>query len=65
MANKKLIDELLERNRAMPLKKMYLAVGKEPLPACPNCGEILIIGEHDHFCRACGQRLDVENWAIS
>ena len=58
------IEMLKERDTAKPLKKMYWAVGKEPLPACPTCGEMLIIVERDHFCRACGQRLDVENWAL-
>jgi len=58
------IEELKERDTAKPLKKMHWAVGYKPLPACPNCGELLILSERDHFCRNCGQRLDVETWAL-
>ena len=25
-------------------------------PACPGCGEA--VGEGDHFCRSCGEKLD-------
>ncbi len=58
------IETLKDRDTAKPLKKMMWAVGHKPLPACPNCGEVLILVKHDHFCRNCGQRLDVETWAL-
>lgn len=58
------IKMLKERDTAKPLKKMYWAVGREPLPACPTCGEVLVIVERDHFCRNCGQRLQTDTWAL-
>lgn len=58
------INMLKERDTAKPLKKMYWAVGREPLPACPTCGNVVILTTNDRFCRSCGQRLDVENWAL-
>ena len=58
------IEMLKERDTAKPLEKVMWAVGSDPLPACPTCGEMLIIVERDHFCRNCGQRLDIENWAF-
>lgn len=64
MADKKLIDELLERDKAKPLKKFRYAPGCDPLPACPNCGELLILVKSDKFCRACGQRLNTDDWNL-
>lgn len=60
----KYIEMLKERDKAKPLKKMYLATGRDPLPSCPSCGDALILIKSDKFCRKCGQRLDVENWAL-
>lgn len=64
MTDKKLIHELLERNKAKPLKKMYFAPGYDPLPSCPNCGDALILTSTDKFCRKCGQRLMTDAWEL-
>lgn len=58
------IEMLKERDKAKPLRKLYLAPGHEPLPCCPNCGDALIYTKLDSFCRKCGQRLDVDNWEL-
>lgn len=58
------IEMLKERDKAKPLKKLYLAPGRSPLPSCPNCGDVLILINSDKFCRKCGQRLDTANWAL-
>lgn len=60
----KYIEMLKERDKAKPLKKMLFAPGHDPLPACPNCGELLILIRSDKFCRACGQRLNTEDWNL-
>lgn len=64
MADKKLIEELIERDKAKPLRKMYLAPGRDPLPSCPNCGDLLICLSTDNFCRKCGQRLLTTEWEL-
>lgn len=58
------IEKLKERDKAKPLKKFHFAPGYDPIPACPSCGEVLILVKTDKFCRQCGQRLDVEDWAL-
>lgn len=58
------IEELKERDKAKPLKKLLWAVGKDPLPICPNCGEILVLVKRDNFCRTCGQRLMKDVWEL-
>ena len=58
------ITMLKERDKAKPLRKLYLAPGHEPLPSCPNCGDALILINSDKFCRKCGQRLDKDNWEL-
>lgn len=55
------INELIERDKAKPLKKLRWAVGAKPLPACPTCGEI-VYTERGSFCVMCGQRIDKQNW---
>lgn len=55
---------LKERDKAKPLRKMYLAPGCDPFPSCPNCGDLLISLSTDSFCRKCGQRLDKDNWEL-
>lgn len=58
------IEMLKERDRAKPLRKMYLAPGHEPIPSCPNCGDALVLVESDKFCRKCGQRLLTTEWEL-
>lgn len=58
------ITELKERDKAKPLRKLYLAPGHEPLPSCPNCGDALVLVESDKFCRKCGQRLLTTEWEL-
>lgn len=60
----KYIEMLKERDKAKPLKKVLFAPGYDPLPACPNCEELLILVKSDKFCRACGQRLNTEDWSF-
>ena len=55
-------EELLEKLREIDASKAQLAglnetLGRRPeAPACPGCGEA--VGEGDHFCRSCGEKLD-------
>ena len=58
------IEELIERDTAKPLKKFRFAPGCDPIPACPKCGEILVLIKSDHFCRSCGQRLATDEWEL-
>lgn len=58
------INELKERDKAKPLKKIHFAPGAEPYAACPNCGDILILVKSDKFCRKCGQRLMTDTWEL-
>lgn len=60
MADKKLIDELLEKNKAKPLVKKYLT-RELILPACPTCGEV-VSNVHGSYCEWCGQRLMKDVW---
>ena len=52
MANKELIDELLEKNKAKPLVKKYLT-RELILPACPTCGEVVFSSTHGSYCEWC------------
>lgn len=61
MADKKLIDELLEKNKAKPLVKKYLT-RELILPACPTCGEVVFSTVHGSYCEWCGQRLMKDVW---
>lgn len=63
MANKELIDELLEKNKAKPLVKKYLT-RELILPACPNCKEVVFSSTHGSYCEWCGQHLDKQNWEL-
>lgn len=63
MADKKLIDELLEKNRAKPLMKKYLTT-ELIVPACPRCKEIVFSSTHGSYCEWCGQKLDKQNWEL-
>ena len=58
------LNELVERD--IPLAKRaeeYEYEGKKgTLYYCPSCDKN--IGEHDVFCKSCGQRIDVENIAF-
>lgn len=58
------METLQSRDRAVPLKKVRIAPGCDPIPACPNCGDWLILTKSDKFCRQCGQRLAIEDWAL-
>lgn len=55
------VEMLKARDKEMPIRKMYWAVGHKPLPSCPNCGEI-IYTQRGSFCVMCGQKLDKQNW---
>ena len=64
MADKKLIDELLERNRAKAVKKYVpITEGIEPWAMCPTCGRLLLT-EDINFCDMCGQRVDMNTWEL-
>ena len=64
MADKKLIDELLDRNRAKAVKKYVpITEGIEPWAMCPNCGSLLLT-DNIKFCDNCGQRVDMTTWEL-
>ena len=56
------IEMLKERDKAKPMKKLYWAVGHDPLPACPTCGAIHYT--NDPFCSKCGQKLMTDTWEL-
>ena len=60
----KLIDELLERNRAKAVKK-YIPLSEDidPWAMCPVCGRLLLT-DSVKFCENCGQRVDMTTWAL-
>lgn len=62
--DKKLIEELLERDKAKPVKKYVpLTEGLGPWAMCPSCGKF-IIGNNAKFCDQCGQRVDINTWEL-
>lgn len=64
MADKKLIDELLERNTAKPVKKYEpITEGLDPWAMCPVCGRLLLDDGYK-FCDRCGQRVDMTTWEL-
>lgn len=64
MADKKLIDELLERDKAKAVKKYVpITEGIEPWAMCPNCGKLLLTNDIN-FCDNCGQRVDMTTWEL-
>lgn len=66
MADKKLIDELLERNEPMPMGRFYFKSEEykheKPLDECGACEEIII--NDWSFCPYCGQRIDHDNYKL-
>lgn len=65
MADKELIEELIERDTARPLIKSDLIIRTDGKPhgICPKCKTPILFSTFV-FCPACGQRLDRENWAL-
>lgn len=56
------INELIERDKAKPVREVYLKTFDENIYECPVCGNALgELNVKTPFCRECGQRLDVEN----
>lgn len=66
MADKDYIKELKERDKAKPVNKYVpITEGLEPWAMCPKCDRLLVtLGTNDTFCPRCGQRLDLDNWAL-
>lgn len=66
MADKKLIDELLERNKPMPMGRYFFQSEEykdhKPLDECGACGETII--DKWTFCPYCGQRIDRDNYKL-
>lgn len=60
MANSKYIEELIERDKPMPMGRYYWSTEEfkndPPLDECGVCGHI-IHPEYDNFCSRCGQRI--------
>ena len=68
MASEKKIKELLERDKAMPVKQFHFeAIKHEPVDICPVCETSLYWefqkGEYP-FCPKCGQRCDRSTIAL-
>ena len=64
MANSKYIEELIERDKAKPVKKYVpITEGLEPWAMCPSCGRLLL-GSKAKFCDQCGQRVDINTWEV-
>lgn len=62
MDNDKYIEELKERDKAMPVQRFHLV--KREWPICPKCKYVGALSEDDQFCRKCGQRVDMTNWQL-
>lgn len=57
-------NELVERNKAMPIRVTEDDDGKK-FYYCSNCNKCIGIADQiDDFCGRCGQRLDKENIAL-
>lgn len=65
MADKEYIKTLIERDKAKPLVKsdLTLRTDGKPTGKCPGCGYPILF-ETFKFCPMCGQRFDLENWAL-
>lgn len=61
----KYIEELKEKDKAKPLVKSKVIVRTDGKPhgLCPNCDYPILFSTFN-FCPVCGQRLDLENWAL-
>lgn len=59
------IEILKERDKAKPLVKsdIIIRLDGKPHGKCPECG-LPILFSTFVFCPSCGQRLDIENWAL-
>ena len=61
------LNDLIKRDNAMPIKrKSDYSVNEEErfYYLCPNCDKAFWTIEGRQFCDACGQRLDVNNFAF-
>lgn len=64
MANKELINELLERDKPMPMGRYeFKYVEAEPFDMCGKCGSVIHPNVYI-FCPYCGQRIDPENYKL-
>ena len=58
------IEMLKERDKALPVKKYVpITEGIEPWAMCPKCGRLLLT-DGINFCDSCGQRVDMDTWAL-
>lgn len=59
------IETLKERDKAKPLVKADVIVRADGKPHgnCPECGYPILFSTFK-FCPICGQRFDLENWAL-
>ena len=62
----KKIKELIERDRAMPIKQyIFKTMVHDPIDLCPVCGTSLYHDKDEYpFCPKCGQRCDRDNIAF-
>ena len=64
MANKKLIEELIERDTPRAVKEYpHVIDGIDPWAMCPKCGKLLLTDDIN-FCPHCGQRVLMDTWAL-
>ena len=62
MANSKYINNLIERDTALPMKRYFWQdKGREPADICPKCETPIALPKF-RFCPVCGQRLDRDNY---
>ena len=60
----KYIEMLKERDTARPVKKYVpITEGIKPWAMCPSCGRLLLTDDIN-FCPRCGQRVDMDTWAL-
>ena len=55
------INEMIIRDTALPVVKEEAELTGNWKYKCPVCKRTIVNPEQDHFCRQCGQRLDLEN----
>ena len=56
------INQLIDRDREKPMVEYKFDTTNGGMALCPSCGRV--INTNFRFCGFCGQRIDIENYAL-
>lgn len=56
------VNELIERDKAKPMRSLYFPITEQTLDVCPMCEKVL--NKAMPFCGTCGQRIDLDNYEL-